>query len=1082
MTAILLLAVYSLMDAQMIADFEAPSTSPPLYSNIVAKVVENPDKTGINPSDSVGYYLKQEGNWQWVKLDYPDTVKIRYNNTLTFKLRTSTQGRIFAKFYNGSEVVIENWCPDWNFRPAPFTWTECQMDMTGAMGKQFTQLHLAACVDNTAEAEVWFDDVRLSNPNAGDGTPIPLFGITPGKTVLGNETVFDASESYDYDGDIMDYHWEFGDGTTGSGKISGHTYTADSVYRATLTITDNEGKSASVTNYVFVVPPDGRPSAPLFLTENPITNEKIEAIFHVAGNYSNNYNPEEVMIDVLMTCPDGSEMQLPCFYYEDVDYIKDAWTPTGKLESWMFRTSSGQAGTHTLKLMMTDDSGYLETREFQLEVSEGTARGVIRRDTSNRQYYRYSTGEPFFPLGINIGWDDIGDYTRIISNLSSANANIFRYWHAAFNRQALEWSDNYFYDGLGLYSQKAAAMSDSLLDLCADKEMYMQLVIFQHGMFSENVDSNWDTNPYNSANGGFIDRAEEFFYNNDCKTHTKKLLRYLVARYAYSRNLFAWEFFNEVQFTGYHNQQSADWWPGVISWHGEMSRYIESIDPFDHIQTTSAATGQLRSLDTIAPLDNLQYHIYEAESTLLQSQATLDNRFLRELEHTSIICGEYGTSNGADTPFDLQRHQIWISIMTRVPRYMWIWNHYLQSSWANLFRMPAEYLSGEDMAAKSGLKTTNPVPDHPSLSLKSFGLLSDSAFFGYVYDPANGNNITGTTLTLEGFPIANYSVRYYFPLSDEVVQIDSFAVIYGDYTLEIPEFSKSVAYKVMVHSPYNLPLANPGNDTIISIGNPVKLSGILSSSPFPGPLSYLWKLIEQPENSILELTDTSGMEIEFTPDLTGIYRLSLVVDDGTHTSEPGYVTVRVSAPPVAVAGRDTSVSITEMYLRINGSASYDPDGDDITYLWELISWPEESEGLIYAENTHEVILKVDAEGVFVLTLTVFDAISSSLPDTVVATVTGTGSLSCEPQYEQKFHLYPNPASGCFMVVAQENEVIRSVEIFNTEGKRLRVLHCGMDEDGWPSVTVKELEKYSGQVLVKVKGRRSIDCFSVILIR
>jgi len=56
------------------------------------------------------------------------------------------------------------------------------MDMTEAMGKQFTRLQLAACVDNSAEADVWFDDVMLSNPEAGDGSPVLLF--TPSARTL----------------------------------------------------------------------------------------------------------------------------------------------------------------------------------------------------------------------------------------------------------------------------------------------------------------------------------------------------------------------------------------------------------------------------------------------------------------------------------------------------------------------------------------------------------------------------------------------------------------------------------------------------------------------------------------------------------------------------------------------------------------------------------------------------------------------------------------------------------------------------------------------------------------------------------
>jgi len=56
-----------------------------------------------------------------------------------------------------------------------------------------------------------------------------------------NETVtFDASDSYDPDGTIVDYAWDFGDGTTGSGKIVNHTYIEADTYPVALGVTDND--------------------------------------------------------------------------------------------------------------------------------------------------------------------------------------------------------------------------------------------------------------------------------------------------------------------------------------------------------------------------------------------------------------------------------------------------------------------------------------------------------------------------------------------------------------------------------------------------------------------------------------------------------------------------------------------------------------------------------------------------------------------------------------------------------------------------------------------------------------------------
>ena len=55
-----------------------------------------------------------------------------------------------------------------------------------------------------------------------------------------------GANSYDTDGSIVSYAWNFGDGTTGSGATVQKTYTAGN-YTATLTVTDNRGATATTT-------------------------------------------------------------------------------------------------------------------------------------------------------------------------------------------------------------------------------------------------------------------------------------------------------------------------------------------------------------------------------------------------------------------------------------------------------------------------------------------------------------------------------------------------------------------------------------------------------------------------------------------------------------------------------------------------------------------------------------------------------------------------------------------------------------------------------------------------------------------
>jgi PKD repeat protein len=53
---------------------------------------------------------------------------------------------------------------------------------------------------------------------------------------------FDGSGSYDRDGRVVDWMWNFGDGTTGTGEQITHEYTSPGTYNVTLSVRDNDGE------------------------------------------------------------------------------------------------------------------------------------------------------------------------------------------------------------------------------------------------------------------------------------------------------------------------------------------------------------------------------------------------------------------------------------------------------------------------------------------------------------------------------------------------------------------------------------------------------------------------------------------------------------------------------------------------------------------------------------------------------------------------------------------------------------------------------------------------------------------------
>ncbi|UCH94401.1 MAG: PKD domain-containing protein [Candidatus Aminicenantes bacterium] len=102
-------------------------------------------------------------------------------------------------------------------------------------------------------------DTAIITVNDGGNTP-PVADAGPDQTVNeGEQVTFDGSGSYDPDGTITSYEWDFGDGNTDTGMIVIHTYSSAGTYTATLTVTDNGGLTDDDTAIITVNPSGSEP-------------------------------------------------------------------------------------------------------------------------------------------------------------------------------------------------------------------------------------------------------------------------------------------------------------------------------------------------------------------------------------------------------------------------------------------------------------------------------------------------------------------------------------------------------------------------------------------------------------------------------------------------------------------------------------------------------------------------------------------------------------------------------------------------------------------------------------------------------
>ena len=87
-------------------------------------------------------------------------------------------------------------------------------------------------------------NVTVSAIDLGEEPPVTDIAV-PGNLSANQTIVFDASGSFDEDGVIVSYYWDFGDGENGSGISPSHIYGNPGEYTVTLVVTDNNGISHS---------------------------------------------------------------------------------------------------------------------------------------------------------------------------------------------------------------------------------------------------------------------------------------------------------------------------------------------------------------------------------------------------------------------------------------------------------------------------------------------------------------------------------------------------------------------------------------------------------------------------------------------------------------------------------------------------------------------------------------------------------------------------------------------------------------------------------------------------------------------
>jgi hypothetical protein len=344
------------------------------------------------------------------------------------------------------------------------------------------------------------------------------------------------------------------------------------------------------------------------LTENIEQYVKAEFEIFVREKYTNPFDAREIALNMILRNPDGQQVFLPC-YFESGDQMNSKWKA---------RFSPRQAGEFTYHFeLFIDGNKKAESVKSQFVSMDSDKDGFLH--TSDFWTLKFDSGKPFRGIGENIGWesrsfeDPKWNYDYLLPALSNNGANFFRCWMAP-NNFPLEWKivkdTKRYTDSDENFNPGGIKRLDEVIEMLDSLNLYVMIAFDSHNALME--ENQWEIHNYNKANGGPAENPAEFFTLQESREKYKNRLRYIVARWGYSPNIAAWEFFNEIDNAAYARHDSIiiphD---AITDWHREMASYLKEIDPYDHIVTTSVSHREIEGLYALEELDLNQMHIYK---------------------------------------------------------------------------------------------------------------------------------------------------------------------------------------------------------------------------------------------------------------------------------------------------------------------------------------------------------------------------------------------------------------------------------------------------------------------------------------
>jgi PKD repeat protein len=779
---------------------------------------------------------------------------------------------------------------------------------------------------------------------AGNQPPVAVMSATPESGLPPLLVNFSAAGSTDPESDPLSYHWDFGDGHSATGLNASHTYTDYGHYTVTLTVSDDQGNSTQATRLIRV---ENRPPSASFTMSASSGNAPATVHFDASASSD----------------PEGE----PLTYHWD---FGDGAMASGATVSHTFTVE----GNYEVTLTVTDPRGAsgVSVRSFSALDALGRRAADQPEGISQGIFYEYFTGltDHRFP-----------QFDQMTPSFSGVVPNINHRMRTAEFGYAFRFSGYIWVPESGTYTFHYTARDTIYLRIGSIEVLDRRSrsmgspnsgtgsVALQAGLHPITVEHHFYEKVWNDWFGIFnlswsipgspsLPRAipDEYLFHRPVRPVGVVRVSPSARDYIVPETV---NFINPTQpgvyefFAPAAGQPLELFFDGLAS-YSPVSEVVDYLWEFPGGDTASGASALRQFTPGTHPVT---LTVTDASGARVRTGVVIQilnppSRLNRAREHGRVITagGESGIGP-AENAFDGRTDTRWL-----------VW---AEESWIGL---QFNHNNNRQAYVIDEYSVTNPAAWNDRDPLEILFRASNDGVNWVVLDHQQNLDWGGQTRHTKYFPIPN--TEAYSQYRWDIVPT---AESPQGWIVEVPqiEIFDSGSGNQPVNRP---PVADFEASTPVALtGVPVSFDASASFDPDNYPLAYFWQFGDghtaRSYNPIVE-------HRFFEP---GIYTVQLTVRDSLgslHSTTREVEIQAVSAtPPVAAFSKTPERLDNPGIVQLDASASTDPNGETLTFLWELGDGSK-AEG---AQVAH-----LYPSGVFTVTLTVVN--ESGLRDVTFKTL------------------------------------------------------------------------------------------------